>query len=160
MIEVSGDRGHSGFITMRYHLVGDIARLAVPAPATPERTPGLWDNTCFELFTRDEGDEAYREYNFCPSGRWAAYGFSGYRRDMQEIAIWAPRITTSMDARSLTVDVHFVSPRLGIQHVGASAVIEEVDGTKSYWALLHPSDRPDFHHPASLAYNLPPPAAP
>src|SRR3546814_3736372 len=28
-----------------------------------------------------------------------------------------------------------------------SAVIEELDGTKSYWALAHPPGKPDFHHP-------------
>ena len=28
-----------------------------------------------------------------------------------------------------------------------SAVIEAIDGAKTYWALAHPSDKPDFHHP-------------
>ena len=35
-----------------------------------------------------------------------------------------------------------------------TAVIEEADGTKSYWALAHPSDKPDFHHPDSFALDL------
>lgn len=29
------------------------------------------------------------------------------------------------------------------------AVIEASDGSLSYWALAHPADRPDFHHPGS-----------
>jgi len=42
--------------------------------------------------------------------------------------------------------------------VGISAVIEELDGTKSYWALAHPPGAPDFHHPTCFAATLPPPS--
>ena len=35
-----------------------------------------------------------------------------------------------------------------------AAVIEEVDGTKSYWALRHPPGKPDFHHPDCFALTL------
>jgi hypothetical protein len=46
---------------------------------------------------------------------------------------WALGATIALDAKR--------SWRLGL-----SAVIEEKDGTKSYWALAHPNpDRPDFH---------------
>ena len=38
--------------------------------------------------------------------------------------------------------------------LGLSAVLEEVDGTKSYWALTHPGDKPDFHHPDCFAAKL------
>src|ERR671928_5206 len=31
--------------------------------------------------------------------------------------------------------------------VAVSAVIEDASGVLSYWALKHPSDKPDFHHP-------------
>ncbi len=41
--------------------------------------------------------------------------------------------------------------------IGISAVIEETDGTKSYWALAHPPGKPDFHHPACFAATLPAP---
>jgi len=39
--------------------------------------------------------------------------------------------------------------------VGLSAVIEESDGTKSYWALAHGSDKPDFHDPDCFVARLP-----
>ena len=29
--------------------------------------------------------------------------------------------------------------------LGLSAVLEERDGTKSYWSLAHSSEKPDFH---------------
>ena len=38
-----------------------------------------------------------------------------------------------------------------------SAVIEESDGTKSYWGLNHPPGEPDFHHPDCFVLDLPPP---
>jgi hypothetical protein len=38
--------------------------------------------------------------------------------------------------------------------IALSAVIEEADGTKSYWALRHPPGPPDFHHPDCFALNL------
>ena len=35
------------------------------------------------------------------------------------------------------------------------AVLEEKDGTKSYWALAHPGGKPDFHDPGCFAAHLP-----
>ena len=40
--------------------------------------------------------------------------------------------------------------------IGLSAVIEEIDGTKSYWALAHGKGPPDFHNSACFDYRLPP----
>lgn len=156
---MAGARGHSGFITLRYHVTGDVGQIVVPPSAEPGRADGLWKTTCFELFTRDEGDENYREYNFSPSGQWAAFGFSTYREGMCNIPIWAPRISTTVAGRALMVEVTFVSPRLGPQRVGACAVIEEKDGAKSFWALTHPSDTPDFHNSACFDYVIPAPEA-
>ena len=54
-------------------------------------------------------------------------------------------------------------PREGIlagnTQIGLSAVLEEKDGTKSYWALRHPPGKPDFHHPDCFALELPAPEA-
>ena len=35
-----------------------------------------------------------------------------------------------------------------------SYVIEEEDGTISYWALRHAAGKPDFHHPDGFAMEL------
>jgi hypothetical protein len=43
----------------------------------------------------------------------------------------------------------------GSDRAGLSAVIEEKDGTKSYWAIAHPAEKPDFHDPACFALPLP-----
>jgi hypothetical protein len=41
-------------------------------------------------------------------------------------------------------------------NLGLSAVLEEQDGTKSYWALAHPDGPADFHDPACFAAPLSP----
>ena len=35
-----------------------------------------------------------------------------------------------------------------------AAVIEEEGGAKSYWALSHPADKPDFHDPTCFTATL------
>jgi hypothetical protein len=39
-------------------------------------------------------------------------------------------------------------------HFGFTAVIEEEGGRKSYWAIAHRPDRPDFHHASCFAGTL------
>jgi hypothetical protein len=39
--------------------------------------------------------------------------------------------------------------------LGLSAVLEEKDGTKSYWALAHPAEKPDFHARNCFVAKLP-----
>jgi hypothetical protein len=39
--------------------------------------------------------------------------------------------------------------------LGLSAVIEEMNGRLSYWALAHPPGKPDFHHADCFALELP-----
>ena len=46
-------------------------------------------------------------------------------------------------------------PNDGLWQLGLSAVIEETSGHKSYWALAHPSENPDFHHSDSFVLDLP-----
>ena len=48
---------------------------------------------------------------------------------------------------------------IGCDVVVPFTVIEELDGTKSYWALAHPPGKPDFHHPDCFALTLAAPGA-
>ncbi len=43
----------------------------------------------------------------------------------------------------------------GRRRIGLSAIIEDRDGAKSYWALAHPPGAPDFHHPDCFTAQLP-----
>jgi hypothetical protein len=134
--------------------------LRLPGPAAPERTDGLWQHSCFELFLRAP-DDSYLELNFSPSGQWAAYRFDGYRAGMRDLELAQPRILTIDPAQParFALSAQLSDSRLsGEGHwcAGVSAVIEEIDGTKSYWALAHPPGKPDFHHPDCFVLELPP----
>lgn len=136
-----------GSLAVRFELVADLNRLCVPAPATPRFADGLWRHTCFELFLAGEGD-AYREFNFSPSGEWAAYGFSGYRSGMSALQIANPGIAIHAASGRLTLEA-----KVPVHPAGAAAltaVIEEEGGAISYWALEHAPGKPDFHHRAGF----------
>lgn len=138
-------------LMLTYRLTGDLSRLVVPEPAAPARVDGLWAHTCFEAFVGG-ADEAYAEFNLAPSGEWAAYGFNGYRQGMRRLDLQPPAIETIRDAGRLEVATRLARPpgsRLGL-----TAVIEEVGGRLSYWALAHPATEPNFHHRGGLVLSL------
>ena len=138
-------------LTLHYVVSGRIDRILLPALSAPARTDELWKHTCFEAFLRPAPGEAYVEFNFSPSTQWAAYRFAGYRRDMQIAAdVPAPRIKTSAGADRYELRASVLVPLAARARLGLSAVIEEREGSKSYWALAHPPGKPDFHHPESF----------
>ena len=120
----------------------------MPPIVAAARTDELWRHTCFEAFVRPSTGSAYYEFNFSPSTRWAAYQFSSYRSGMRvatEIA--APRIEVRSSAETYTLQATLEFDGLWSPlHLGLSAVLEETNGRKSYWALAHPPGKPDFHH--------------
>ncbi|MDP1685993.1 DOMON-like domain-containing protein [Hydrogenophaga sp.] len=143
-----------------YAIVGNIAALRVPPDTGPGPADGLWQHTCLEAFASAEGDVAYREFNFSPSGQWAAYRFAGERRRDTTTApdLPAPVMHRAIAPTLLTLDVHLPLAALPSSalhlELALCAVIEELDGRLSYWALEHPRERPDFHHPAGRALRL------
>ena len=131
-------------------------RFVIPRLSEPWRADELWRTTCFEAFLRPANALSYREWNFAPSGNWAAYDFSNSRQDMTRAEVGAPPYIRMEDnftwwTVGATIAVDAEPWRLGL-----SAVLEQQDGTKSYWALAHPpGDAPDFHHPDCFAAQLP-----
>ena len=171
-LSLAGSAAGPGLL-LRYEVLGDIGRLRLPAPAPHGPADGLWQHTCFEAFVGVTGDAANREFNFAPSGQWAAYRFSAERvRDLPAEAAaapFAPELVFVEQPQSL--DLQIWLPREALPPsaaaaplmLGLSAVLETRDGQLSYWALHHPTARPDFHHRAGFAHvlDLPPfPTAP
>jgi hypothetical protein len=145
-------------LDLRYRLNGLLDRIAIPAPAAQARRDDLWKHTCFEVFIR-AGDEAgYCEFNVSPSTHWAAYSFSGYREGMAELAVPAPRIARRMENSTLELSVSLdlsAEPVASQQwRLAISAVIENDTEQRSYWALAHPSGKPDFHHADGFVLEL------
>ena len=126
-----------------------------PRAARPGRRDRLWEHTCCEAFVARADGEAYLEVNIAPSEDWALWAFDGYRAGMRAAAGEAPRLRVLRMPRELRVDA-IVDPLavqgfLGVPPyvVGLSAVVEEQDGRRSYFALAHAGERPDFHARAS-----------
>jgi hypothetical protein len=144
-----------------YTLNGAVDRLRVPPRRSARRTDGLWQHTCFELFIAAQNDAEYYEFNFSPSGEWAAYEFRNYRDggaiDSDDLE---PNIAVQQSAETLELSAVLRADRLsGIApeirlSLGLSAVIEGLDESLSYWALKHSLGKPDFHHPDSFAFEL------
>jgi hypothetical protein len=148
---------------MTFRLDGDIRRIRVPSPAVPRIATQLWRHTCFEAFIAVEGQPAYHEFNFAPSGEWAVYAFSGYRNGgplanemmRPHIAVRTTDSRLELDALVRLDGLSANHPRASLR-IELSAVIEASDGL-SYWALRHPADKPDFHDAAGFSLLLEPP---
>ena len=141
-------------------------RLKLGEPGPRQRRDRLWESTCFEAFVAT-GSGGYLEFNFSPGGDWAAYRFAAYRRpDSEAVGIGAPDVHTERSSDLLSVMALIDAPEL-LRHgdpatlrVGLTAVIEDLDEIRTYWALRHTQPRPDFHDPAGFAWRLDPePAA-
>jgi hypothetical protein len=137
-------------------------QLVVPPFAGKGRTDDLWQTTCFELYLKPLGGEAYCELNLSPSERWNAYDFDAYRAGMRERPFpHEPECTIRLGSTFAIFDAAI--PVAGLPDrdcaMGLSAILEEKGGAKSYWALAHPEAKPDFHSPACFTAELPAPGA-
>ncbi len=162
-IQVSVERTTQAELRLVYRLEGDIASIRVPPLSVPLIGHELWRHTCFEAFTRIDGQTAYHEFNLAPSREWTIYELSDYR-------IGTPLTDASMDPRIVvrsiddrfeldaTIRLEQLSElhRAAALRVGLAAVIETTEGI-AYWALRHPTPQPDFHHNESFALIIPPP---
>jgi len=160
-IEVCAGWTQDHTLIFTYALKADLTHLRIPPPRPPRKADRLWQHTCFEAFVSTNDKPAYYEFNFAPSGEWAAYSFQGYRDGCPfEGDRLAPRISVSNTADRF--DLHAI---VRLDHLptiashacllfALSAVIEDQSGKLSYWALRHPPGKPDFHHPDSFALKL------
>lgn len=154
-------RNRDTYLHFRWRIKGT-GRLVVPDFLGEGREDGLWQTTCFEMFLRETGSEKYSEFNFSPSGRWAAYDFAAYRDGMAERPLaQTPNCQVRTHASILTLDMQIRSAVLPSRpwDIGLSAVVEEEGGVKSYWALAHAPGKPDFHHPDCFAASIAAPEA-
>jgi hypothetical protein len=155
-------REPGGALRLEYNVEGDIGRLRLPEATAAQRSDGLWQHCCFEAFLRAEGDDSYHEFNFAPSGAWAAYRFSAPRQGRESPDLAAPRIAFQRNAGTCHMTIGL--PLAGLPelararaiHAGLSAVIEDARGQLSYWALAHGAPQPDFHDPATFTWRVGP----
>jgi hypothetical protein len=156
-IDVRVERATNGILALTFVLQGDLSTMHIPAERPRRRVDELWSHTCFEAFLMAGNGPDYREYNFSPSGEWAAYAFRDYRQAGVAADEFAPVIRVHRSAQRLVLEaeVPLESPALYRSiRLGLSAVVEAADGGLSYWALRHPPGKPDFHHVDAFALQL------
>lgn len=149
-------------LVLRFLLMGDLNRICIPPRQLRGFADNLWRHTCCEAFLRREGQTAYHEFNFSPSGEWAAYAFARTREripsDPVRTAELDPHVTVCRGERQLELDAVIRLDRLSLDSgkvmLGLAAVVEDTSGSLSYWALRHPLDTPDFHHPDAFVLTL------
>jgi len=141
----------NGDLQLRYYLQGSLDKLIIPPLSHSEQKDNLWQHSCFEAFIRLKGERGYYEYNFSPSRKWALYTFTDYRQATTYQPQGSPKIEVIQTAQQLSLSgilPNTILPKNPTNkriQIALSAVIETKQQQKSYWALHHPSDKPDFH---------------
>jgi hypothetical protein len=154
-VEHAAELGATATTNIWFGVGAPAAKFVVPEATESERADDLWQATCFETFLRAEGQKSYQEWNFAPSTQWAAYDFTDYRDGRTEANVTPPYIRTEDNLTWWGLGATIAVPADQDWQLGLSAILEEKDGTKSYWALAHPEgDKPDFHDPVCFAARL------
>lgn len=138
---------HEFTISFDWSSLGEVDILYPLASKKPCNKEGLWNETCFEFFIKK--DEHYLELNFSPSGCWNVYSFTSYRASPEIIHIH-PNI--SFMKSQLKLNATFSFPRTVFKldkqiKTQLSAIIFSRGKEPKFFALSHPKEKPDFHHP-------------
>ena len=123
-----------------------------PRADRPGRRDRLWEHTCCEAFVGARRRGALPRAEPRPVGGLGAVGVRrlpgrdarrGERRAAAARA--SARRASCASTRSSTRPSCRASSACRRDHVGLAAVIEEQDGRRSFHALAHAAERPDFH---------------
>jgi hypothetical protein len=150
-----------GILVFQYTLDADMSRVRVPPSGAGGRVDALWKHTCFEAFVAPADTSGYHEFNFSPSLDWAIYRFSAYRAGMSPAEMGcAPEISVRRSGDGLelqsAVRLGHLAELRDARHlrIALAAVIEDENGSLSYWGLRHPPGKPDFHHSNGFALEV------
>jgi len=146
----------AGGLVLRFRAAGETEGIALAGDEPPRRRDGLWRTTCFECFLAERDGPRYAEFNFAPSGSWAAYLFDAERRGMRDAPVAPPRLAfaAAPGGLSLTARIGFAGLPFAPARLGVAAVIEWSAGATVYYALAHAGAAPDFHAPAGFIIDL------
>lgn len=158
--------GNTLFVT--YVLTGDLEKVVLPPlNSSANRAEKLWEETCFELFLgvglERAKDLLYREFNLSPSGAWNVLTLQGYRyATKEEPSFEALPFTAEQTDAELSlkadIDISAIADNTQPIRLGVSAVliVKDAEGKEheTFWAVTHPTSKPDFHHPNSFKLSL------
>jgi hypothetical protein len=156
-LHASASLDRSGAVTVEFAAHGELSRLRLASASTaPQRRAELWRHSCFELFARRGVERSYLEFNFAPSGDWAAWVFDDYRsggRELEPARVGISTRSAGAGRWCLRAQAQLAAAEAALGGADApvtwwlnlAAVIEAEDGALSYWAAHHAAARPDFH---------------
>ena len=142
-------------LRIHYKVHGNAFEVAVCSKKSlPQFTDELWKKTVFELFLKREDESSYTEWNFSPSGNWACYDFDAYRKpshSQNNLESKPRKMEFLKTADSIDFIVEIDLPKKyqdnEILEFQACSVIKKLsDGSLSYFAIKHPSQKADFHN--------------
>jgi hypothetical protein len=132
----------NGRLIIRYEIKGPISTLSL---SPQNKTEPIWKSSCLELFL-STGDTSYDEFNISLDGRVESYSFFNYRELEEKAKTLCTINKTETTATSILLEISVVKLSSDKVIGNLSAIIEEVNGEKSYWSLQHSSEKPDFHN--------------
>lgn len=139
-----------------FHIRGTIDELLIGnLSKEPVFRDEIWQSNCFEAFVQKPNERSYSEFNFAPNGDWAAYHFDDYRAGMKNLSIAPPKIelTKNNDVLDVIIELDHKAINMDDAVIGLCVILESAQG-KSYWAIKHSDDKPDFHQKHCFLYQL------
>lgn len=115
-----------------------------------KRQKGLWKSTCFEIFWKEKDEKKYWEFNLSSDLSWNIFSFDEYRQPQEREDLNFKAINFSKKSSSpvkfyIEIDLSLSGISVEEIQVGVTAVLEHKTQRKSYWALTHKGEKPDFH---------------
>jgi hypothetical protein len=142
----------NNLLTIQYLLLGGTGKILLPERSrSPMRKNGLWATTCFEFFLAQHNDPQYWEFNLSPSGDWSLYHMDAYRRVgfREEMSIQRLQFEVRHQAGCVSLNASLdLSPLIQEGQpieLAVSSVLQTIDKHETFWALVHPEAKPDFH---------------
>lgn len=113
----------------------------------PQRRNELWKSTCFEAFIQPKGAKTYWEINLSPEGHWNVYSFDDYRTPSppKEASKWK-LVEFQLKNSSLLGRFRADFGTAKKFQAGLCCIIDMPKGEKTYWAIQHSKDKPDYHN--------------
>lgn len=115
------------------------------------RATQLWQQTCFEAFIQPIGGSRYFEINLTTNKSWNVFEFMDYRNPQPpKEFIKADLLSFKVEENEIKAQVKFTGENFKKVKASICAVIQNKNGTSSYWSIKHAGSKPDFHHFESL----------
>lgn len=115
-----------------------------------QRKKELWKSTCLEIFWKRKEEEKYWEFNLSSDLNWNIFSFDQYRQPQEREDLAFKSVNFSK--KSSTPVKFYIELDLALSgivqekiQVGITSVLEHNNQQKSYWALTHKGEKPDFH---------------